>query len=253
MHDKDFWNERARTLGDKAGTQDRILKELEMRAILFYVKDGDNVLDVGCGDGETGERILRQRNVWWTGVDYSEEMIKRAQERLGSRIALGVIDVSDIGQYNNKFDVIYSERSIINLATWGEQKSAIVRICENLKPGGIYVMCESFLDDLWAINSLRSAVNLPDIVPPSHNLYLDRRKVFVGLRSALEAHGVDLDDVIPFASTYYFLSRVVNAALAQRQGKEPDYNSEINRLALELDHMEEMPSQTKILVWRKRE
>ena len=33
-------------------------------------------------------------------------------------------------------------------------------------------------------------------------------------------------------STYYFLSRIINALIAKKEKKFPDYNSDINKLAL---------------------
>ena len=54
-----------------------------------------------------------------------------------------------------------------------------------------------------------------------------------------------------YSSTYYFLSRVVNAAVAAEAGEDPDYDSFINRLALKLPPMGDM-GQGKIWLWRRK-
>jgi len=43
-----------------------------------------------------------------------------------------------------------------------------------------------------------------------------------------------LEEVVPFSSTYHFLSRVVYASLARDKGEELKYDSDINILACKL-------------------
>ena len=43
-----------------------------------------------------------------------------------------------------------------------------------------------------------------------------------------------LEEVIPFSSTYHFLSRVVYAGLARDKGEKLRYDSDINMLACKL-------------------
>ncbi len=54
----------------------------EMKEFKKYVKDGDRVLDLGCGNGRLYE-IFREMSIDYTGIDNSEEMIKIARERWG--------------------------------------------------------------------------------------------------------------------------------------------------------------------------
>jgi len=76
---------------------------------------------------------------------------------------------------------------------------------------------------------VRVRTGLAPIAPPTHNRYLREDEV-----AALRLPGLSLTDVRYFTSTYHFLSRVVNAALAAERGEEPTYDSPINRLALRL-------------------
>ena len=62
---------------------------------------------------------------------------------------------------------------------------------------------------------------------------------------------VMLEEVRFISSTYAFLSRVVNAWLAKKEGEEPSYDAPVNKLALELPAFGGI-GQTKIWVWRKK-
>lgn len=72
-------------------------------------------------------------------------------------------------------------------------------------------------------------VGLGEITLPWHNRCLDDDAM-----AALRIPGVRLAEVEPFSSTYYFLSRVVNAWMAQEEGIQPAYNAPVNRLSLQL-------------------
>ena len=253
------WDSRA-TLGDKAGTDDLIAKWLEIEAIAKYVKDGMRVLDVGCGNGQTLIELARRYDITGFGIDTSEKMITAAFQNLyGQKKRGGVtFDIRDVLDLNalfeerahlrGPFDLVYSERCLINLPDWETQKRAIRNIVSVLKPAGIYLMCENSQDGLEYVNRLRQCVGLSDIAPPAHNRYL--RETEVEQFAEANRCGLTLDGKARFGSTYAFLSRVVNAYLAQQEGKEPDYDSPINRLALKLPPIGEMGQYT-LWRWRK--
>ena len=69
-----FWNDRAQ-LGFKAGTNDEIMKKMEMKAISSYIKDDIMVLDFGCGNGITMVFLVKMFNIKITGIDFSSYMI----------------------------------------------------------------------------------------------------------------------------------------------------------------------------------
>jgi SAM-dependent methyltransferase len=219
---QDYWDERA-GLGETSGTQDRLAKQLEIQAISQRVKDGMRVLDVGCGDGETAADLARIYDIDITGVDFSEAMLTRARSRAPG-IDFLCRNVTDLGPFPQKFDLIYTERTIINLPDWETQKKAIQDIRALLTPDGRYIMCENSWDGLQGINGWREAVGLPHIQEPWHNRYI----------KDFEVDALGWIVRIDYSSTYYFVSRVLNAKLAQDQGQEPDYDSPLNQLAATL-------------------
>ena len=246
---KEFWNARAQD-GELSGTNDLNIRKIEVAELEKYFRDNLAVLEVGCGNGETAEYFASKFKISIHAIDFAEKMVSAAKKRIENRKdLLGKVDfqVADIRvlDMSTKFDLIYSQRSLINLDTWSEQWLAIIKILGWLKPGGRFVMCENSLDGLNQINAYRKALSLPDILPPWHNRYLIESEV-----ASLKVSSVELEKIVSFSSTYYFLSRVVNAALAAHNGKSPTYDSPINQLALNLPSINNA-GQTKLWVWRK--
>jgi ubiquinone/menaquinone biosynthesis C-methylase UbiE len=244
-----FWNSRA-GLGRWAGTRDVIAKQLEMEAIASYVTDGMCILDVGCGNGITAMELARRHDVHVLGIDYAEEMIQAARTLADGQLLKGSVrfqvdDVRILHHCPEKFDLIYTERTLINLPDWPSQYEAIGRITSLLKNGGAYLMCENSQDALDRINDFREKVGLPRIDPPWHNRYFHDADV-----QRVSIPGVRLEHINCFSSTYYFLSRIVNAWLAHEENRELEYESSINQLALKLPAFGDM-GQVKIWFWRK--
>jgi len=244
-----YWNSRA-GLGFSAGTKDIISKQLEIEAISKYVSDGMRVLDAGCGNGITAIEIAKNFDVHLVGFDFAEEMIEEAKltaasTKLKGSATFHIANIKNVPKILGAFDLIYTERALINLASWREQKQAIEDISQFLIDSGIYVMCENSQDGLDKINQFRGNLGLIKIDPPWHNRYL--------LDSEIEQciiPGIKLETTEHFTSTYYFLSRVVNAWLAAQEDLEPDYNAPVNQLALKLPPIGEL-AQTRIWLWRK--
>lgn len=245
----EHWNQRA-TLEERAGSNDLVAKELEIRAISKHIKNGMVVAEFGCGNGTTAIELLRQHDIELYCFDFSPAMIESAKNLakeagMENRIHFQVGDVRDEPKQNKKFDVIYSERMIINLPDWESQAKAIQYLTSNLNAGGRYLMCENSKPGLDHLNKLRTSAGLEIISQPWHNVYL-----IDDLVASLDMRGVKLIDVEPFSSTYYFLSRVVNAWLANKEGKQPSYDAPVNQLALELPPFGDC-SQGKLWVFEK--
>jgi ubiquinone/menaquinone biosynthesis C-methylase UbiE len=244
-----YWNSRA-SLGQSAGTQDLILKELELKTIAEFVRPGMKILDAGCGNGVAAIELARRFPVDVTGVDYAAEMVKAAAQTAATAALLGTIqfqegDLTNISSLPGGFDFVYTERAIINLPDWETQRKAITELTGLLRPGGVYAMLENSQDGLDEINVLRQHVGLVPVVAPWHNRYLKDSEL-----RGLSIPGATLEKVIFYSSTYYFLSRVVNASLAAREGKEPEYDSPVNQLALQLPAIGGM-GQSRAWVWKR--
>ncbi|KKL13266.1 hypothetical protein LCGC14_2527470, partial [marine sediment metagenome] len=190
-----FWDDRA-SLEEQAGTQDLIVKQLEVEAIAKYVKPGMRVLDAGCGNGLTAIELARRYDVEVLAFDSSEKMIDAADKRCATRKDLkGSVEFycamlpwmnSDLGE----FDLVYTERVLINLLDRDVRNRAMANLCSLLRPGGLYVMCENSQVGLGRINWLRAQVGLSAVIPPWHNHYLDAHDI-AGFEKIAMLEGVD--------------------------------------------------------------
>jgi ubiquinone/menaquinone biosynthesis C-methylase UbiE len=244
-----FWNSRA-GLGQWAGSRDVVAKQLEIEAIASYVKDGMKVLEIGCGNGITAIELARRYTSDILAFDYAEEMVSAAKLLYASSSCKGNVvfqagDVLNMPNFVKKFDLIYTERVLINLQSWESQRKAITDICALLSDGGVYVMCENSQDGLDKINTLRMHADLAKIEPPWHNRYFRDCEI-----EQVHIPGITLAEVNIYSSTYYFLSRVVNAWLAAKESIEPDYDADINQLALQLPPIGDC-GQGRVWLWRK--
>lgn len=243
-----YWSSRA-SLGTLAGTRDIIAKQIEIETISEYIADGLRILDIGCGNGITAIELARRYKIDIIGIDFAEDMITAAKALAGDKALKGTVrfEVGDVQHLHleGKFDLIYTERTLVNLPNWEAQKQAIKDITDLLVEGGRYLMCENSQDGLDMINALRERIHLPIIESPWHNRYLLDREI-----ERCKFAGVTLEGISHYSSTYYFLSRIVNAWLAAREGNEPEYDSPVNQLALQLPSIGDL-GQGRIWVWRK--
>ena len=247
----EFWNERA-ALGLAAGSNDMGLKRLEIENICKHLRGCYKILDAGCGNGITAINVLKKLpSAKISAFDYSpqmvEEGIKLREEEgiLDDRLEVTKGDLLAPPFENRAYDAIYTERSLINLNSPEEQMLSIAKLATKLKPGGKLIICESFVEGLAEINSFRVPAGLPKIESPWHNTYLSLDWVTKVFPDYLKLNEVD-----NFSSTYYFLSRVVNAWIAQNNGEEPSYDSPINNLSFSLPCIGTC-AQTKTVIFSK--
>lgn len=229
----EFWNKQA-ALSEKAGSKDLVAKQIEIAAISRHIRDGMTVCEFGCGNGITAIDLASRFDVKIQAFDFAAAMIDAARDGarnagVESAVTFEVADVQDEPVLNARFDAIYTERMLINLKDWSAQERAIRYLASHLKPGGRLLLCENSSHGLGKLNELRHRVGLDPITPPWHNRYLDDTEV-----ESMRVAGLKLVAVEPYSATYYFLSRVINAALAAKDGVEPAYDAPINSLALQL-------------------
>lgn len=243
-----FWEKRG-GLGLSAGTNDINLKKLEIHYLSEMLAGRKNILDAGCGNGITAVNVLKTYgDAELVGFDYAPAMVFEAnelakREGVSNRANFYQQELSSLNLSNHcQFDAIYTERSLINLDSFESQKYVVASLAENLKHGGILLICESFLDGLEEINSFRKKLGLSLLEPPWHNTYLRMEDL-----TKLVPAGLEIKQVVNFSSTYYFLSRVVNAWVAQSEGKEPTYDAPINKIAFDLPLLD-VCAQTKLIV-----
>lgn len=234
---KEFWEEQAETYrsSDLATAPDHHYRTLEIQRIFDRLSDGEQVLDVGCGNGySTAYFAARCPNSSFVGVDYSAEMIANAPAGERLEFAIGdVLALDDCAALKGRlFDTVICCRLLINLDSWPTQQQAILNLKALLKPGGRLLLVENTRDGLSRLNNLREAQGIHRIETRWHNVYLPERE----LDDFLTEH-FSIEHRENIGNLYYILSRVVYARLAADEGVEPDYNHRINEIAASLPHV----------------
>jgi SAM-dependent methyltransferase len=171
------------------------------------------------------------------GIDWSEDMLARAEQRLAARPALRdmvsfrVGDMRDLSSSlrSERFDVFVSVRSLINLATSDEQYATLAQIGQHLLPGGHYFCIENFLQGQSNFNRLRVAMGLAEIPVRWHNHFFDE-DTFATQAGRFFDH-IEFDS---FLSSYYLATRVIYSAGCHLVGEEPDYFHPIHQVAARL-------------------
>lgn len=231
----EFWDAQAKQHKGslRATIPDSFLKSLEIKNIIKFLSVGDCVADLGCGNGYSSFEYIKNVDIKIEALDASTEMINIANDIRGSldknlqqKITFAIGDVIKTPYTDSFFDKVITDRCLINLTSRDDQAAAIKEIYRILKPNGLYLMCEDTEQGLNSLNEVRISVGLDPIKVRWHNLYIDERHLFKTISGYFK-----LVNVYKFSSFYYLASRVINAKLAQVNNEEPDYNSEINRVA----------------------
>ena len=215
-----YWDSRAKKKVLKC-TNDINLEKNEIKYFLSIIKKKKNVLDIGCGDGELLRSLKKKNKCNCYGLDFSSNLIKIAKKK-SKNIHYFCIDMNEIKnkfKKNIKFDYIITKRSIQNLITWGNQKKFINQLKFFSGKKTKILLMESSNDGLKKINTARNNLGLKKIIKPWHNLYLDDAKI-----KKAKFKGLKLVNITELFSTYYFTSRVLNAAINQK----PKYNDLLN-------------------------
>jgi len=227
----EYWNEQALKYKEsvEATSPDFYAFNIERNVILKFLRDGQKVLNVGCGNGIKDVEYCRQKRIQLKGLDYSHEMISVANNELKKATGLfgelvfeygDVLDLTERDEYH----IVITDRCLINLGTEQNQRKAIDNIHRSLKLGGVFLMMECTKEGLIRINEVRKDFNLEEIKERWHNNYLSDSVI----RFAKEKFStMEVDN---FNSTYFLISRTINA-LVTKEGEPINYMSDINKFA----------------------
>ena len=155
---------------------DRNLHQIEIDTVCRHLLPTDSLADIGCGSGEATVQYAAQV-ARCTGIERSGHLRakaeKAARESGRSNITICSGDVLDANLPAAAFDVVVTQRLLINLASWEEQMRGILNLYRMLKPGGRYIMIENTNDAFLALNDVRVALNMAPIPQHWHNRFFD--------------------------------------------------------------------------------
>ncbi len=130
------------TLGRLGRVKDTIVRE--------YVREGDRVLEIGCGTG-TLTCLMAKRGATVTAIDVSLAMLAEAQKKveahgLGDRVTLKQMDATLIGEHfpPGGFDLIVSTLVFSELSP-DEQRYVLEACARLLAPGGRLLIADEMV------------------------------------------------------------------------------------------------------------
>jgi len=104
----------------------------DLASIAFgYIKDNDHVLDLGCGTGFLGDKILQKKDVKFFASDISAEMLNQVSDR---QIKVHC-DFEDLSFQNETFDIIVSSFALqwsLNLLHSLKEANRVLKSCSTL-------------------------------------------------------------------------------------------------------------------------
>jgi SAM-dependent methyltransferase len=184
---KKHWEDEAKKYKThlRSTTKTPTIKSLEIneikKCIEYTLKSGLDILEVGCGNGWNIFPLADYfSDCDFTGVDYSKNMIDSAndirQEREIKNAQFLVGDALDLE--NNKglkkeYDVVFTDRCLINLNTRELQKKALNQIIDKTKDGGYIIFLENSEIAHSNQNDLRESVGLNRRKQPEYNYFID--------------------------------------------------------------------------------
>ncbi len=241
----EHWSNWAETYGTtlRATTKTGTAKQLELDALSRKLKlaIGDNpadVLEVGCGNGinciNLAQKLL---NATFDGIDYIDKMIVAAHDNLNiesdliGRVRFFQGDALHIEHHSDlkkEYDVIFTNRCLINLNNVELQKQAITSISNKIKPNGHLIMIENSFVPYNNQNRCREFLGLSSRKPAEFNLFFDEEKILPHLKTV----GMSLEAVEDFSSLH---DLVLYALVPAINGGTVDYEHPLVQAATTLN------------------
>ena len=195
-----------------------------------------DVLEVGCGNGINCLELARSFPDWtFHGVDYVPEMVAAAEEKRGGspepsllRFLVGnAVEVDRVDGLLDDYDVVFTDRCLINLAGTELQMQAIHAMSTKIRPSGHLVMIENSSPTYATQNRYRVALGLPARTPAAFNHFFNEDEMLPRLGES----DLTLVAVEDFISLHDLVLYVLVPAI---NGGEVDYEHPLVEAATKL-------------------
>lgn len=157
------------------------------------LKDGADLLEIGCGWGGLAEQAMERCALRYTGLTLSAEQADYAGDRLGSGATIALTDYRDA---TGHYDAIASVEMVeaVGQRYWPDYLAAIHRL---LKPGGRAAIQYILIDDSIFDGYARGADFIQTYIFPGGMLISESR-----FRALAEQQGLEWHDVRRFGPHY---------------------------------------------------
>jgi ubiquinone/menaquinone biosynthesis C-methylase UbiE len=241
----EYWNR-----NDVESMYDKHILNSEIELIKQHIQPNSKILDAGCGEGEGTIAFSRIPEVFVHATDFSDTRIRMARQRLErcKNVILKKVDFLKKYSLDNDYDIVISQRFLINLPSWNLQKKVLSDLMTMLKIGGKLVVLEGCKQGVDSLNEFREVWGLNPIPVKWHNLFLDDNELKMFMRGShfdlIKEDGIGV---------YFFLTRGIRPILDE----DLNWDSEFNRIAAfrkneELLGFRDRFSRLKLWVFQKR-
>lgn len=200
--------------------QDPTIRGMEVEFVLNEVNDFiqthgvyPRVLDVGMGNAILLQclRAVYPRLPLW-GLEFTPELYELACSRQLKYASLVLGDMRLKKDFpDGKFNLVITERSLINLGSWQEQQQAIENIISVLDFPGRFIMMESFHESWQTLNNARKEMGLPPLPVSPQNTYLRESALsFIKRRGLFERQ---TEFGVHALSKHFYLTRVFHPTI----------------------------------------
>ncbi|MBT7553069.1 methyltransferase domain-containing protein [bacterium] len=118
----------------------RVFPWEELQVFIPYIKDNFKILDLGCGNGRLLKSLEESNKKFdYTGIDFSEGLIKQAQENFPEH-KFTVADMRELDFPENSFDMVFSIAAFHHLDKKSDRIKLLKKLNKCLKPGGYLFM-----------------------------------------------------------------------------------------------------------------
>ena len=118
----------------------RVFPWEELEIFIPHIKDGDKILDLGCGNGRLIKALQESKKDFdYLGVDFSDGLIDRAREQFPDK-KFELNDISKVDFEANSFDTVFVIATFHHLPSKKERQELLNKINIWLKPGGYLIM-----------------------------------------------------------------------------------------------------------------
>jgi len=212
----DYWNEPA-----VESMYDKHLLNAEIELLRKHIPEHAKILDAGCGEAEGTIVYSSIPGTLVHAVDFSETRLQKARERLAGRENVICKQVDFLGEYqlDHDYDVVVSQRFLINLMEWRLQQKVLLDLTAMLKPGGRLLMLEGSRQGVDSLNEFRAAFDLEPIPVKWHNLFFDDQALVDFMRE--HGHQLITEDGL---GTYFMLTRGIRPVFDQTLNWDSDFN-----------------------------
>ena len=133
---------------DTRETYDQIAEEFsntrhtvwpELLPILDYVKDGQKILDAGCGNGRV-QKLFNEKKIDYTGIDPSGKLIELAKKLHPDQGTFLTSQVEKLPFPDNFFDHILMIAVLHHIPSRALRQQALLELKRVLKPGGMFLL-----------------------------------------------------------------------------------------------------------------